>query len=267
MVQKEGKSFNESTYFSDEIIENEIVVESEKKPENLMAEFNKISLRRNTDFGEKQATFGQTNSVSTKPKESEISFLKSSVRDEMKILGTIFKTYIVIELDQSIYFIDQHAAHERLLYDKLVKSIDENNVAKQDLLIPYSFTLGIKESQIMEEILPSLERIGFEVEKAGNTYEIKALPLLLSSIDLEKFVDEVVKESGSLERKASDYIHSKLCQSACKHAIKAGDTIDKEECAYIIEEVRKGVMLCPHGRPITLVITKYEFEKMFKRVL
>lgn len=267
LAENEGKSFNESTYFSDEIIENEIVVESEKKPENLMAEFNKISLRRNTDFGEKQATFGQTNSVSTKPKESEISFLKSSVRDEMKILGTIFKTYIVIELDQSIYFIDQHAAHERLLYDKLVKSIDENNVAKQDLLIPYSFTLGIKESQIMEEILPSLERIGFEVEKAGNTYEIKALPLLLSSIDLEKFVDEVVKESGSLERKASDYIHSKLCQSACKHAIKAGDTIDKEECAYIIEEVRKGVMLCPHGRPITLVITKYEFEKMFKRVL
>ena len=267
LAENEGKSFNESTYFSNEIIENEIVVESEKKPENLMAEFDKISLRKNTDFGEKQATFGQTNSVSTKPKESEISFLKSSVRDEMKILGTIFKTYIVIELDQSIYFIDQHAAHERLLYDKLVKSIDENNVAKQDLLIPYSFTLGIKESQIMEEILPSLERIGFEVEKTGNTYEIKALPLLLSSIDLEKFVDEVVKESGSLERKASDYIHSKLCQSACKHAIKAGDTIDKEECAYIIEEVRKGVMLCPHGRPITLVITKYEFEKMFKRVL
>lgn len=267
LAENEGKSFNENNFSSNQIIENEITIERENKEENLMGEFDKISLKNFADFGEKKATFGQTNSIISKPKESEISFLKSSVKDEMKILGTIFKTYIVIELDEAIYFIDQHAAHERLLYDKLVKSIDENNVAKQDLLIPYSFSLGIKESQIFEEIKTSLERIGFDIEKTGNTYEIKALPLLLSSMNLENFVDEVVKESGSLERKASDYIHSKLCQSACKHAIKAGDSIDKEECAYIIEEVRKGVMLCPHGRPITLVITKYEFEKMFKRVL
>ena len=89
----------------------------------------------------------------------------------------------------------------------------------------------------------------------------------MSNICLENFVNEILKDSIGWEKKASDYIHSKLCQSACKHAIKAGDTIDKDECAYIIDEVRKGVMLCPHGRPITLTITKKEFEKMFKRIV
>ena len=115
--------------------------------------------------------------------------------------------------------------------------------------------------------MPSLKNIGFEMTKNNFTYSITEVPYLLAYINLSKFVDEIVSESVNLEGKASDYIHSKLCQSACKHAIKAGDTISNDECAYIIEEVRKGVMLCPHGRPITLVITKREFEKMFKRIV
>ncbi len=113
----------------------------------------------------------------------------------------------------------------------------------------------------------SLKKIGFEIIKNNFTYTITNVPYILSYIDLSKFVEEIVAESADLEGKVSDYIHSKLCQSACKHAIKAGDTISKDDCAYLIEEVRKGVMLCPHGRPITLVITKHEFEKMFKRIV
>ena len=198
--------------------------------------------------------------------ESE-NFLKASVKDQMIILGTLFKTYIVIEYKDSVYFIDQHAAHERLLYDKLVKGADENTQAKQQLLAPYTFSVGAKESQSLDLIMPNLEKIGFEINKNGYSYTIQSLPYILSYINLSSFVDELVAESLNLESKPSDFIHSKLCQSACKHAIKAGDTIGKDECAYIIEEVRKGVMLCHHGRPITLVMTKHDFEKMFKRIV
>ena len=197
----------------------------------------------------------------------EQSFLKASVKDEMKILGTLFKTYIVIELNDSVYFIDQHAAHERLLYDTLVKQVDNNEVARQDLLSPYTFTLGAKESQQLDMALNGLKEIGFNIEKNNYTYMISSVPYVLTFIELDKFVDDLVRDSINWDKKPSDFIHDKLCQSACKHAIKAGDSLSKDECAYLIEEVRKGVMLCPHGRPITLVITKYEFEKMFKRIV
>ena len=198
---------------------------------------------------------------------SNQTFLKASVKDEMKILGTLFKTYIVVEYSDSVYFIDQHAGHERLLFDKLVKAIDENNVSKQSLLVPYEFFVGAKESQFIDQIKDDLDRLGFEIDKQGYNYSIKSVPLLLSFVNLSDFVDEILNDIAVFDKKPSDYIHEKLCQTACKHAIKAGDTITTDECAYIIEEVRKGVMLCPHGRPITLIITKHEFEKMFKRVL
>lgn len=200
-------------------------------------------------------------------KSSVESFLNADIKSEMKILGTLFSTYIVIEHADSVYFIDQHAAHERLLYDKLVKSIDEGNIARQDLLAPYTFTVGAKEASQIDGLLDDLENIGFIIEKNGNTFKITSLPFVLCYLQLDKFVDELLKENGEWAKKPSDYIHEKLCQTACKHAIKAGDNITKDECAYLIEQVRKGVMLCPHGRPITLVITRHEFEKMFKRIV
>lgn len=222
-----------------------------------------VTSKSNTTFFFDQSGEQFTNEI----KHSTQNFLKASVKDEMNILGTIFKTYIVIELDDAIYFIDQHAGHERLLYDKLVKSVDENNSARQTLLIPYTFSVGAKESQQLDQILDNLKNIGFDIANKGYDYTITSVPYLLSDIDLSSFVEEIISESVGLEKKASDFIHAKLCQSACKHAIKAGDSITKDECAYIIEQVRKGVMLCPHGRPITLVITKHEFEKMFKRIV
>ena len=193
-------------------------------------------------------------------------FFDSSVKDEVKILGTVFNTYIVVELEDKLYFIDQHAGHERLLYDKLLKVVDEGN-ASQSLLAPFEFNVGIKEASFIEEILPQLKALGFDIEKEGSSFKIKSVPYLLCDMQLEDFVDELVKESAGLYKKASDFIHDKLCQTACKHAIKAGDQIDKEQCAYLIENVRKGVMLCPHGRPIALVLTKKDFEKMFKRIV
>ena len=195
------------------------------------------------------------------------SFLQASVKDQMKILGTIFNTYIVIEYDNAVFFIDQHAGHERLLFDRLVKAVNEGKIATQNLLAPYTFKAGARESQSIDMMLDNLQNMGFEISRQNQDYIITGVPYLLADIDISKFVDDLVRESVNLEKKTSDFIHEKLCQSACKHAIKAGDSISKDECAYLIEEVRKGVMLCPHGRPITLILKKGDFEKMFKRIV
>lgn len=235
-------------------------------------ELENLSIKDKYNLGKNDTTFLFDQSgekfIRDIENNSEQTFLKASVKDDMKILGTLFKTYIVIELDDAVYFIDQHAAHERLLYDKLVKAVDSGeNIAKQDLLAPYTFTVGAKESQSIDLMLDDLKKLGFDLNKEGYKYTVTSVPYILSYIELDKFVDEIIKEGIGWDKKRSDFIHSKLCQSACKHAIKAGDEITKDECAYIIEEVRKGVMLCPHGRPITLAITKHEFEKMFKRIV
>lgn len=271
--ENEGKSFkeydNNIPNFEEVKIEVNLPkeIQQEECKEELMKGFENITLKNDFKNQNSEFSFSQTSEIYTPQTHEESKFLEASVKDEMKILGTIFNTYIVIELDDAVYFIDQHAGHERLLYDRLVKSIDDNNIARQDLLLPYNFTLGIKESQVVDDLLDELYSIGFEIEKEDCNFTIKSIPFLLSSIRLEDFVDEIVKEGVNWGRKASDFIHSKLCQSACKHAIKGGDSISKDDCAYIIEEVRKGVMLCPHGRPITLVFSKRDFEKMFKRVL
>ncbi len=281
-----GKSFSIDFFDKDEqIIDpkefeievNKMAKEQEKgintnSEETAFKDLENLSIKDRYNINKDDTTFffDQTGEKFTRDiqKESEQKFLKASVKDEMKILGTLFKTYIVIELDDAVYFIDQHAAHERLLYDRLVKAVDSGEkIIKQDLLAPYSFNVGAKESQSIDLMLDDLKKLGFELEKDGYKYTITSVPYILSYIELDKFVDEIIKEGIGWDKKKSDFIHSKLCQTACKHAIKAGDEITKDECAYIIEEVRKGVMLCPHGRPITLVITKHEFEKMFKRIV
>lgn len=196
----------------------------------------------------------------------EEKFLKTSA-EEIKVLGVVFKTYIITEFDDAIYVVDQHAMHERQLYDKLKSQIDENSISRQDLLVPYSFELKPQDKELFEGKIVSLRAIGFEIAENENKFEITSVPYLLSSINFEKFIAEVLSQEQPNEVSASKLINEKLCQTACKHAIRAGDTISKDEILYLIDKMKDGVALCPHGRPIIVKITRKELEKMFKRVL
>lgn len=196
----------------------------------------------------------------------EEKFLTAKV-EEIKIVGVVFKTYIITEYDDSIYVIDQHAMHERQNYDRLKKQIEENNVAKQDMLLPYNFKLLAKDRDNFESKLDNLRKIGFEISQNGNEFSVTSIPFVLSGIHLEKFIEEILADESMKERTASDVINEKLCQTACKHAIRAGDDVTKEQIAYLIDKMKDGVALCPHGRPIIVKITRKELEKMFKRVL
>ena len=196
----------------------------------------------------------------------EEKFLTAKV-EEIKIVGVVFKTYIITEYDDSIYVIDQHAMHERQNYDNLKKQIEAHNVAKQDMLIPYNFKLLAKDRDNLENKLYNLRKIGFEISQNGNEFSITSIPFVLSGIRLEKFIEEILADESMKERTASEIINEKLCQTACKHAIRAGDDVTKEQIAYLIDKMKDGVALCPHGRPIIVKITRKELEKMFKRVL
>lgn len=195
------------------------------------------------------------------------TFLEADVKEEIKIVGVVFKTYIITEYGDSIYIIDQHAMHERQLYEKIKKEVENKSVIKQDLLVPYEFNLTPLDADKFASSLKNLNEIGFDVTYDGHIFTIKSVPYLLSSINLSKFVEEIIGDETIGDKKASSFINEKLCQHACKHAIRAGDSVTKEEIAYLIEEMKKSVLLCPHGRPIVVKMTRKELEKMFKRVL
>lgn len=273
LPSKEGMSYRDNG--PDEKIvypkrEVEIETKTVKQP---LPDFMNITIEKTVPVNKigGRIFFDQTESVHASEieagKKLENKFLTASVKDEMKILGTLFATYIVVEYADKAYFIDQHAAHERTLYDKLCKQVENSEVLKQPLLFPFELKTTEKERIKLIETVPVLEKLGFNLKESKLGFEISAVPLILSGIDLSKFFEIVLADESIFDKSTSQIMKERLSQYACKHAIKAGDHISNDEIAYLIDAMRKGVLLCPHGRPIVLELEKRDFEKMFKRVL
>ena len=273
LPSKEGMSYRDNG--PDEKIvypkrEVEIETKTVKQP---LPDFMNITIEKTVPVNKigGRIFFDQTESVHASEIEAgkmlENKFLTASVKDEMKILGTLFATYIVVEYADKAYFIYQHAAHERTLYDKLCKQVENSEVLKQPLLFPFELKTTEKERIKLIETVPVLEKLGFNLKESKLGFEISAVPLILSGIDLSKFFESVLADESIFDKSTSQIMKERLSQYACKHAMKAGDHISNDEIAYLIDAMRKGVLLCPHGRPIVLELEKRDFEKMFKRVL
>ncbi len=273
LPSKEGMSYRDNGP-DEKIIYPKREVEIETKTvQQPLPDFMNITIEKTVPVNKigGRIFFDQTESVHASEIEAgkmlENKFLTASVKDEMKILGTLFATYIVVEYADKAYFIDQHAAHERTLYDKLCKQVENSEVLKQPLLFPFELKTTEKERIKLIETVPILEKLGFNLKESKLGFEISAVPLILSGIDLSKFFESVLADESIFDKSTSQIMKERLSQYACKHAIKAGDHISNDEIAYLIDAMRKGVLLCPHGRPIVLELEKRDFEKMFKRVL
>lgn len=193
---------------------------------------------------------------------------KSSTKDEMKVFGALFDTYVVIEFADSIFLVDQHAAHERQLFDKLVNRIDDEEIIKQPLLFPYVFSVNNREKELIKDSMDKLSDLGFDIQPNGdNAYSITAIPMVLDGLNLGKFIEDVLSDEEIWVKKASDIVKDKLAQTACKHAVKGGDKLSIDQLAELVDSMKKGVMLCPHGRPTVIEITRKQLEKMFKRIV
>lgn len=187
-----------------------------------------------------------------------------------KIVGQIFDTYIVVERDGFVYIIDQHAAHERVLYEKIANRLKPEFV--QQLLIPFRFRLTEEESEYMDKIIPNLNEMGFQVEEKYGSYFIYAVPEPVAKMDLNAFLNGLFKNMLSeQELTLLDIVKNNVCQQACKAAIKGGDALSREQIGELIvglmDENGKLPDKCPHGRPAIVAFTKKDVEKMFKRIV
>ena len=184
--------------------------------------------------------------------------------------GRVFDTYIMLYNDEDMYIIDQHAAHERILYERFLKEFYSNSIVQQQLLIPQNVMIPINLVDYSQSIIDEVSSFGFECDLFGdNIILVRAIPDFLDMDSSLKFLDEVF--NIYLEEKLSfELIKDKIATKACKAAIKGNDvSIKEEEIEKIVYDLEhcENKFACPHGRPVITRLSKYEMEKFFKRIL
>lgn len=206
--------------------------------------------------------------IKTETMQSQ-TLMEQTAEKQIKLVGTLFNTYIIVEKDNSFYFIDQHAGHERKLYDEFVSEIEKNSLIVQDLLVAYTFNCNTLEYQFFIDNIEKLKNLGFYIEPFGhNNLKLTKIPMLFFDLNLKDFIEEIKSNIISFNKKSSDILKDFIAQKACKSAVKAGDSLSISEIVLLLKDLEKRpVLLCPHGRPIIVEITKKQLEKWFKRVL
>ncbi len=184
--------------------------------------------------------------------------------------GKLFNTYLLYERLDDVYIVDQHAAHERLIFNRLKEQMDARIVVRQPMLLPFEIKLNAFEGEFLRENLSHIADMGFTVtESAPNVFSVEEIPLDLQGIDLNAFFHEILGDiSGYRAIKLQDLLKDKLAQAACKAAVKGGMDLTQAEIDALFALMDGDMGLkCPHGRPVVVKLSKTELEKMFKRIV
>lgn len=198
-------------------------------------------------------------------------FLTESSKKQFSIIGQLFKTYWLIEFEDKLYIIDQHAAHEKILYEKTMARLANKDFTSQRISPPIVMTLDARESEMLEKYRPQIEQFGYEVEHfGGKEYMISAIPDNLFNIDMKDLFIEMLDDfSNATGRQTPDIITEKVASMSCKAAVKGNDKLTLPEINKLIDELLSldNPYNCPHGRPTIISMSKYEIEKKFKRIV
>ena len=189
----------------------------------------------------------------------------------LRIIGQFNKTYILGEYDEVLYMIDQHAAHEKILFEKYFKNIEEGSIIIQPLLVPEIIDLTLDDFSYYEENKEIFKNAGFTLEEfGGNSLALKEVPYFLGKLDAKGLFLNIldnIKELGS--GKTSEVKYNKIATMACKAAVKGHDLLSEQEMIKLVEELRyiNDPFHCPHGRPTIIKFTNYDLEKKFRRIV
>lgn len=202
----------------------------------------------------------------------EENLVERKVQAEYKILGQVFETYWLVEFNDSLYIIDQHAAHERVLYEKTLKSMKTREFTSQFISPPIVLDLSMQEAELLNQYMDQFTRIGFEIEEFGQeSYAVRAVPGNLFGIAKKDLLLQMLDGlSDEVSRNLSpDMIDEKVASMSCKAAVKGNMKLSATEVDSLIGELLtlENPYHCPHGRPTIIAMTKRELEKKFKRIV
>lgn len=198
-------------------------------------------------------------------------FLSEESRKQHRIIGQLFKTYWLIEFEDKLFIIDQHAAHEKVLYERTMASLKKKEYTSQAVSPPIVLSLDAKESEMLEKFRPQIEQLGYVVEPfGGKEYMITAIPANLFHLDMKDLFIEMLDDFSNLSGKETpDLILEKVASMSCKAAVKGNTSLSLPEMEALIDELLSldNPYNCPHGRPTIISMTKYDIEKKFKRIV
>jgi len=219
----------------------------------------------------------ETNTPVTPQKEKQLDLFEEKLLSkeaviEHKIIGQVFDTYWLVEFNEQLYIIDQHAAHERVLYEKTLQGMKERDYTSQYLSPPIILNLSMQEENILKEHMDTFSNIGFEIEAFGEaSYAVRAIPDNLFGIAKKELLIEMLDSlvEGIHSSVAPDMIAEKVASMSCKAAVKGNSKLSAAEVEVLIGELLKldNPYHCPHGRPTIIAMTKRELEKKFKRIV
>lgn len=200
------------------------------------------------------------------------NLLSKKARVKHKIIGQVFDTYWIVEYNDKMFIIDQHAAHEKVLYEKILKRYNAKEQLSQEINPPIVVSVSMKEEQVLKANMDSFRKFGYEIEEfGGNEYAIRCVPydlLSLSSRELFlELLDGINIDDGI--RVKPDMLIDRMATMACKAAVKGNNKLSMDEANKLIDELLEldNPYNCPHGRPTIISMTKYEMEKKFKRII
>lgn len=192
-------------------------------------------------------------------------------KKDHRIIGQLFETYWLIEFDDHLYIIDQHAAHEKVLYERTMKSLANKEFTSQTIYPPVLLTLNMQEEELLKKYMDYFKKLGFEIEPfGGKEYSVTALPGNLFGLDGKQLMVEILDSLASFHgNEKTDMITEKIASMSCKAAVKGNQKLSMAEIERLIDELLTldNPYHCPHGRPTIISMSKYELEKKFKRVL
>ena len=202
----------------------------------------------------------------------EEKLLSKKSMKEYKLIGQVFETYWLVEFQDQLYIIDQHAAHERILYEKTLRGMKDRNYTSQYLSPPIVLNLSMQEAELLRTHMDLFVGIGFEIEEfGGDSYAIRAVPDNLFSIAKKELLIEMLDNLSEeiTSKEAPDMIAEKIASMSCKAAVKGNSRLSAAEVDTLIGELLEleNPYHCPHGRPTIIAMTKRELEKKFKRIV
>ena len=198
-------------------------------------------------------------------------FVSTAARKNHRIVGEVFNTYWIVEYDDSMFIIDQHAAHEKVLYEKFINNLKNDKHYSQRIMPSIVITLTQQEETILKKYMSSFEDLGFEIEHFGGCeYMISSVPTDLYSLDNSILFLELLDDLSDISSKSGpEIIVDRVATAACKAAVKGGNRLSLAEANTLIDELLslENPYNCPHGRPTIISMSRTELEKKFKRII
>lgn len=242
---------------------------SRRKTENL-------SVKKDVDAIYEKSDYCVDSNAKTQHIQREMTdvfddFLSEKARPSHKLIGQVFDTYWIIEYEDKMYIIDQHAAHEKVMFESLMQKLKDKEISTQMMNPPIILNLSMNEAALLEKYMDNFKEIGFEIEAfGGQDYAVRGVPSDLYSLDsyevLMDIIDHLSNETGKM---VPDIVTEKIASMSCKAAVKGNSKLSVPEANALIEQLLalENPYNCPHGRPTIISMSKYELEKKFKRII